>query len=93
MMCFFHLYKVVILMFLDAATVIEPRSTSADGCAKDSGTATFMLMNNCLLMVRSLHETPGLRLALPRPMKSLCAMLPWCRVTPGLSITMLSMVY
>jgi hypothetical protein len=45
-------------MFLDVATVIEPRSASVDGCVKDSGTRTFMLMNNCLLMVWSLHETP-----------------------------------
>jgi hypothetical protein len=54
----FHLYKVVILMFLDVAIVIEPGFASVDGCVKDLGTRTFMLMNNCLLMVWSLHKTP-----------------------------------
>jgi hypothetical protein len=33
----FHLYKVVILMFLDAAAMIELGSPSTDGSVKDSG--------------------------------------------------------
>jgi hypothetical protein len=45
-------------MFLDVAIVIEPGFASVDGCVKDLGTRTFMLMNNCLLMVWSLHKTP-----------------------------------
>jgi hypothetical protein len=33
----FRLYKVVILIFVYAAVVIEPGSASADACMKDSG--------------------------------------------------------
>jgi hypothetical protein len=33
----FHLYKAVILMFIDAAAVIESESASVDMHAKDSG--------------------------------------------------------
>jgi hypothetical protein len=84
--CLFFVYiKVVILIFINAAAMVELGLVSAQAHVKGSGREDIHVDGSASA------RDPPVEFETARPTKSLCAMLRWCRAALGPSTMMMSM--